>query len=140
MTLKSEKILYFAYGPNLNKKQMKEQAPESQPRVTAVLPHFKLVVLGWSRQWKGGTASIRGLRGDKVSGGVYEVSDRDLRRLDTIEGYPRESSRINITVFTEDGEALKAFTYVRSGQAEETKPSAEYVTIIKQGYRDWGIV
>ena len=140
MTIKAEKILYFAYGSNLNKKQMKERTPESQPKVTAVLPNFKLIFCGWSRQWKGGTVTIRSSRGDKVSGGVYEITERDLRRLDGYEGYPRESNRINITVFTEDGQALKAVTYVKTAQAEKTKPSAEYVDTIKQGYRDWGIV
>ena len=140
MTTKPEKILYFAYGSSLNKKQMKEQAPESQPKVTAVLPNFKLVFLGWSRQWKGGTANIRTSHGDKVTGGVYEITDRDLRRLDSYEGYPHESNRINVTVFTEDGQALKVVTYVKTARAEEARPSPEYVAVIKQGYRDWGIV
>ncbi len=140
MTTKLAPILYFAFASNLNKKQMKERAPESQPKVTAVLPNFKLVFLGWSRQWKGGTATIRASRGDKVEGGVYEITERDLRRLDGYEGYPRESNRINITVFTEEGQAIKAITYIRITQAEETKPSIEYLASIKQGYRDWGIV
>ena len=140
MTTKPQTVLYFAYGSNLNKKQMKERVPGSIPRLSAVLPNFKLVFLGWSRQWKGGTATIRSSRGDKVAGGVYEVTDRDLRRLDGFEGYPRESDRINVNVFTEDGQALKVVTYVKTARAEETKPSPEYVAVIKQGYRDWGIM
>jgi gamma-glutamylcyclotransferase (GGCT)/AIG2-like uncharacterized protein YtfP len=75
-----------------------------------------------------------------VEGGVYEISDRDLRRLDNLEGYPGQANRINVTVFTEAGQALKAVTYVKIAQSEETKPSVEYLTLIKQGYRDWGIV
>jgi gamma-glutamylcyclotransferase (GGCT)/AIG2-like uncharacterized protein YtfP len=141
MTTKaSSAILYFAYGHDLNKKQMKERAPESKPRVTATLPNYRLVFLGWSRQWKGGIATIRGTHGAKVAGGVYEITDRDQRRLDTVEGYPREANRINVTVFTEDGEALKAVTYIKTGQAEETKPSPEYLAVIQAGYREWGIV
>jgi gamma-glutamylcyclotransferase len=140
MTSKPAPILYFAYALDLNRKLMKERAPESRPRVTATLPNFKLVFLGWSRQWKGGIATLRGAHGSKASGGVYEITDKDLRRLDNLEGYPRESNRINVTVFSEDGEALKAVTYIKTGQAEETKPSPEYVAIVQQGYRDWGIV
>jgi gamma-glutamylcyclotransferase (GGCT)/AIG2-like uncharacterized protein YtfP len=140
MTTRPSPLLYFAYAHDLDRKQMKERAPESRPRVTATLPNFRLVFLGWSRQWKGGLATIRGTHGGKVAGGVYEVSDKDLRRLDNLEGYPRESNRINVTVFTEDGDALKAVTYIKTGQAEETKPSLEYLAIIQQGYRDWGIV
>ena len=140
MTSKPAPVLYFAYAHDLNKKQMKERAPESKPRVTATLPNYRLVFLGWSRQWKGGIATIRGTHGGKVAGGVYEISERDLRRLDALEGYPRESNRVNVTVFTEDGDALKAVTYLKTGQSEETKPSPEYLSVIQAGYRDWGIV
>ena len=133
-------MLYFAYASNLNKKQMRERCPDSRPKVTATLPNYRLVFLGWSREWRGGKASIRLFRGEKVMGGVYEVSERDLRRLDSYEGYPRDYNRINVTVFTETGEAIPAMTYIKAGQAEETKPSPEYVASIQQGYRDWGIV
>jgi gamma-glutamylcyclotransferase len=140
MTTKPNPILYFAYAHDLDRKQMKTRAPDSRPRVTATLPNFRLVFLGWSRQWKGGMATLRGTHGAKVAGGVYEISDQDLRRLDNLEGHPREANRLNVTVFTEDGEALKAVTYIKTGQAEETKPSPEYLAVIQQGYRDWGIV
>jgi gamma-glutamylcyclotransferase len=136
----SPSILYFAYAHDLNKKQMRERAPESKPRMTAVLPNYRLVFLGWSRQWKSGTATVRGAHGSRVAGGLYEITEKDLRRLDTLEGYPRESNRVNVTVFTEDGDALKAITYLKTGQAEETKPSPEYLAVIQAGYRDWGIV
>jgi gamma-glutamylcyclotransferase len=140
MTTKPSSVLYFAYAHDLDRKQMQVRAPQSHPRVTATLPNFRLVFLGWSRQWKGGLATIRGTHGAKVAGGVYEISDQDLRRLDNLEGYPRESNRINVTVFSEEGEALKAVTYIKTGSAEETKPSPEYLAVIQQGYRDWGIV
>ena len=39
----------------------------------------------------------------------------------------------------EDGEAIEAVTYIKSGQLEETSPSKEYLALIQQGYRDWGI-
>ncbi len=132
-------LFYFAYASNLSKKQMLERCPESKPRFTAVLPNYKLIFVGWSRQWRGGTATIKRYTGDKVMGAVYEVSERDLRRLDVYEGYPGASSRINATVFNEDGEAIKAVTYMKSGQLEETRPSKEYVATIQQGYKEWGI-
>ncbi len=133
-------MYYFAYASNLNRKDMAKRCPESKPRFNATLPNYKLVFFGWSRQWRGGVASIRLSRGDKVLGAVYEISERDLRRLDNYEGYPREYNRINTTVFIEDGQAIPATTYIKAGQAEETRPSPEYLAIIQQGYRDWQIV
>jgi gamma-glutamylcyclotransferase (GGCT)/AIG2-like uncharacterized protein YtfP len=140
MTSKPVPILYFAYADDLDKKRMKLQAPESRPRVTAVLPNYRLIFVGWSRITKSGVATVRGAQGSKVSGGVYEITEGDLRRLDAAHGYPREANRINITVFTEDGDALKAITYIRTGQEAEGKPSLDYLETIKRGYRDWGIV
>ncbi len=133
-------MYYFAYGSNIDRKQMLERCPDSKPKYIATLPNYKLVFVGWARQWRGGTANIRPLRGEKVLGAIYEISDRDLRRLDNYEGYPRSANRLNITVFNEDGEPIQAITYIKAGQLEETKPSPEYLSIVQQGYRDWGIV
>jgi gamma-glutamylcyclotransferase (GGCT)/AIG2-like uncharacterized protein YtfP len=129
-------VLYFAYGSNLNKKQMRERCPDSQPKFIATLPNYKRVFTGWSRTWHGGTATIKPFRGEKVHGAIYEVNEVCLRQLDKYEtGY----IRFNITVFDEDNQPHQALTYIKSGQLEDSLPSKEYAAVIKQGYRDWGI-
>lgn len=133
-------MYYFAYGSNLNRKQMAESCPDSKPMFVATLPNYKLIFVDWSRQWRGGVATIKPLRGEKVLGGIYEVSEKDLRRLDSSEGYPATYQRLKVTVFDEDGNQVEAVTYVKSGRLEETQPSKEYLTIVQQGYRDWGLV
>lgn len=35
---------------------------------------------------------------------------------------------------------MEAITYIMREQSEETQPSEEYLAVIKQGYKDWGIV
>jgi len=130
-------VYYFAYASNLNKKQMLERAPDSKPMFVATLPNYKLVFAGWSRQWRGGYATIMLARGEKVIGAIYEVSERDLRRLDSYEGSSGNYTRIKVTVFDEDGNPVEAVTYIKSGRLEETSPSKEYLAVIQQGYRDW---
>ncbi|MFC1992398.1 gamma-glutamylcyclotransferase family protein [Chloroflexota bacterium] len=130
-------MYYFAYGSNLNKKQMTERCPDSKPIFTATLHNYKLVFVGWSRQWQGGVSSIKSFRGERVPGAVYEVSDRDLRRLDKYEGYPDIYNRLNVMVTNEDGEPVEAVTYIKKGQLEETRPSKEYLAVLQQGYKDW---
>ena len=130
---------YFAYASNLNRKQMKERCPNSNPKFKAVLPNYKLIFSGWSRQSRGGKASIKPFQGDKVNGAVYEISEREMRILDRIKGYPGGYDHLNVLVITEDGEAIKALTYIMRRQSEELPPSREYLAIIQQGYRDWGI-
>jgi len=127
-------VYYFAYASNLNKKQMLERCPDSEPKFVASLPNYKLVFIGWSRQWRGGVAGIKPFRGERVRGAIYEISEQCLRRLDKYEaGY----DRFKVTVFDEDSEPIQAATYIKAGQLEETQPSKEYLAVIQQGLRDW---
>jgi len=127
-------LYYFAYGSNLNQKQMKDRCPDSKPLFTAVLPNYKLVFVGWSRQWRGGVASIKSFRGERVRGAIYGVTEACLQRLDRYEsGY----NRLKVTVVGEDDEPIEAITYVKTGRLEDATPSKEYLAIIQQGLRDW---
>ena len=132
-------MYYFAYGSNLNRKQMLEHCPDSKPGFLATLHNYKLVFVGWSRQWRGGVASIKPFRGERVIGVIYKISEGDLRRLDKYEGSPSNYNRLKVTAFNEGGEAVEATTYIKSGQLEETLPSKEYLAMMQLGYRDWGI-
>ncbi len=130
-------MYYFAYGANLNRKQMLERCPDSKPKFMVTLPNYKLIFAGWSRKWRGGVATIKRFGGEKVLGGIYDVSEQCLRQLDRYEeGY----DRLKVTVFTEVDEPIEAITYIKSGQLEETQPSKEYLAIIQQGCRDWGLI
>ena len=131
---------YFAYASNLNRTQLAERCPASKPKFIATLPNYKLIFTGWSRKWQGGVASIKPLRGEKVIGVIYEISDRDLRLLDKHEGYPAIYNRLNMIAWTEAGEPIKAVTYIRIEQSQEIQPSQEYLAIIQEGYKDWEIV
>jgi gamma-glutamylcyclotransferase len=130
-------MYYFAYASNLNQKQMRERCPDSKPMFRATLPNYKLIFSGWSRELRGGKASIRLSRHDKVIGAIYDVSERCMKKLDRFES---SYDRLKVTVYNEDGESFEAVAYIKVGQAEENKPSAEYLAIIQQGYRDWKIV
>ncbi len=131
-------MYYFAYASNLNRMQMHEHCPNSQAKFPATLHHYQLVFVGWSRKWRGSTATIRPMRGGKVLGAIYEVSEKCLRQLDKYEG--SDYRRLNVIVNNEDGDPVEAVTYIRGGQAESAKPSREYLAILQQGYKDWRLV
>ena len=133
---RGEFVNYFAYASNLNKKRMQEHCPDSQPKFMATLPNYKLIFTGWSREWRGGKATIVSSRGDRVRGAIYDVTEICLKKLDRFEpGY----TRINVTVYDEDNEPAQAVTYIKSGQIEESSPSQEYAAVVRQGYLDWSI-
>jgi gamma-glutamylcyclotransferase len=133
-------VYYFAYASNLSRKQMSERLPDSKPLFAAVLPNYKLVFSGWSRVWHGATATLQASHGDKVAGGVYEISEHGLSLLDAKEGFPSEYKHLSVIVFPDTGKPVEAVTFIRSRQMEESRPSPDYLAVIKQGYRDWGLV
>ena len=128
---------YFAYASNLSRAQMMQRCPDAKPKFSAVLPNYKLVFTGWYREFHGSTANIQPFRGAKVVGAVYEVSEKDMQKLDRFEDCPNTYNRVTVMVFNEDDVAVKAITYIKKRQADEGKPSPEYLAIIRQGYKDW---
>lgn len=133
-------MLYFSYGINVNLKYMIAHFPNCKQKFSAELPNYKLIFVDWSRQWHGGVASIKSSRGDKVLGGIYEISETDLVKLDRYEGYPDSYNRLKVKVYRDSGEHIEAVSYIKKILVEETKPSVEYIKIIQQGYRDWGLI
>jgi gamma-glutamylcyclotransferase len=132
-------VYYFAYASNLDREQMLKCCPSAQPKCIATLPNHKLIFAGWSRKWRGGVASIKPCRGERVIGAVYEISQACLRLLDEREGYPAVYDRKKVIVFTEFGDPVEAVAYVKAEQSEQTQPSREYLATIQRGYKDWGI-
>lgn len=116
---------------------MKERCPDSRPGYIATLPNYKLVFTGWSREWRGGKATILSSRGEKVRGAIYDVTDTCMKKLEKFEaGY----TRMNVTVYDEDNEPVSAVTFIKSGRLDESSPSKEYASVLQQGYRDWRII
>ena len=119
---------------------MSERVSEAKALYAATLPNYKLVFSGWSRTWRGATATIQASRGDRVMGGVYEMAEHGLTRLDAQEGYPAEYSHTRLLVYPDTGKPVEVVTFIRSRHMEESNPSPEYLAVIKQGYRDWGLI
>ncbi len=47
---------------------------------------------------------------------------------------------MSVVVFNDLGEAVEAFTYYKKGRGPEEQPSQEYLKLIREGYRDWGLI
>ena len=133
-------MYYFAYGSLLSRIEMRRTCPDALPKFKATLPDHKLIFAGWSGKWRGPVASVKPCEGEKVIGGVYEISQKCLSALDAREGYHVGIyDRHNVVVSTERGDVVEAVVYVKIEQSEETRPSWKYLAAIKQGYEDWGV-
>lgn len=75
-----------------------------------------------------------------MAGGVYELTNADFRRMDKNKGVPDTYDRINVIVHRETGETVEAISYIMRRQTDEAKPTAEYLSLIRQGYDEWGLL
>src|SRR5512144_572666 len=124
-----ETRLYFAYGSNLDHEGMARRCPDSEPLGRATLEDWQLTFQG--------VADIRRRPGARTHGALWRISDRDLERLDTYEGYPSLYGREKVPVLS-GGAELVAVTYVMTDEARYLgRPSTGYLATIRRGYEQW---
>jgi len=126
---------YFAYGSNMNHKQMRRRCPNSRYLSRALLRDYKFVFDGYSRSRKGSVANVIKSRGDIVWGGIFEIDRECLSSLDRYEGYPKSYDRRVIQVRDDEGKEFKVVIYLRGAKAIG-QPSKAYREVILEGARD----
>ncbi len=131
-------VLVFAYGSNMNERQMATRCPGATAVGVAKLHDHQLLFAGRSARWGGGVATIKPARRSAVSGVVWRVSNQNLERLDEFEGYPYVYDRMPVLVDAADGESMWCFVYVKNADEERTRPSPEYLRTILDGYETAG--
>ena len=114
--------IYFAYGSNLNRKQMKLRCPTAKFINTCYLKNYKLVFRG--------VADVEECKGEKVWGALWKVGYRDIVNLDAYEGFPNMYGKAYMN--TKYG---KGFFYIMNNQQDVKPPSEFYYETIKSGYR-----
>ena len=139
--LLSYRVLYFAYGSNLDEENWalwcrnKSYDPASIELLgPAWLPDHELIFRYESRLRKGGALDVRRRLGTAIPGALFRV--RDWEGLDAKEGvsggYYR---RMSVTALTEDGRAHSATTYCVCDERIRgfVAPSPEYRQIVTRG-------
>ena len=119
-------MFYFAYGSNLNRKQMKRRCKDSRFIKKIILNNYILTFRS-----KYGAADIEKKRGKKVYGALYNISKSDEKKLDIYEEYPKLYKKM----FFKYNNKL-VMSYIMKKKTKRTPPTIYYLNIIRQGYRD----
>lgn len=128
-------MYHFAYGSNLNHKQMNCRCPDNKFIKRAYLDNYNFVYDGFSSNWGGAVANILESADSIVWGGLYEISKSDLENLDRYEGFPDSYDRKKLEVKDEQGNICKAITYFRIGEKVGI-PSNKYRKTVVNGAKD----
>jgi gamma-glutamylcyclotransferase len=100
--------LYFAYGSNLDARQMRERCPSSLPLCRARLPDHALDFTYYSTRWSGGAADVVPSSEALVWGVVYQLDTHEIALLDRYElGY----DRIPLEVIDDRARVHKVLSY-----------------------------
>ena len=137
-------MLYFAYGSNMNWKQMRERCPSSRFVGIAVLRDHKLAFTRESDDRSCGVADVVAENGTQVWGVVYEIADLDVGKLDASEGFrpgrdknPYYRRECLVFLDGEDQRPLTVSAYFGDPQPNPPLPNAEYKNLILAGTRHW---
>jgi gamma-glutamylcyclotransferase len=144
----TDPFLYFAYGSNLKLSEIQRTCPSAERVCRAWLPGHRLTFPRKSTGRGCGVASIEPTEDGEVWGGVYRIAEQERAALESREGFKSNRPvaenayvRENVTVF-EDGDSacpLEVLTFIANPQPDPSKPSEEYLQLIFDGGREWGV-
>jgi gamma-glutamylcyclotransferase len=140
---KADKLFYFAYGSNMNKKQITERCTAPKAIGIACLADSKLEFFGHSAEWDGGQESVIPSKGENVWGVIYELSQTDKDRLDSLQDIRMDGTgayfHYPARLIDQAGVGRAVLFYRRNFCDVPQKPSREYLEFIIQGAVENGL-
>ena len=121
-------MLYFAYGSNLHRKQMRKRCKNSRFISCHILKNYQLVFRG-----EYGAADVQKKKGSSVLGAIYDINKADEKKLDAYEEFPKVYVKKYFKIW-----GKKVMFYYMSSKTKQTNPSKRYLSSIIQGYKDCG--
>lgn len=128
-------VFYFAYGSNLDSRQLRERLGAARAVAVAHLPGF---TLRCNKVGRDGTAkaNIDADPDGTVWGLVWELDNEALSRLDRFEG---GYERLPVRVALGDGRWVDCVTYASVKTDAALLPSVEYRDRMIRGAREHGL-
>ena len=119
-------MLYFAYGSNLHRKQMKRRCKNSRFISRHILKNYQLFFRS-----KYGAADVQRKKGSSVLGAIYDISKADEKKLDVYEEFPTLYKKYYFYYY-----GKKVMTYIMTEKTPFRYPTERYINVVKLGYKD----
>jgi gamma-glutamylcyclotransferase (GGCT)/AIG2-like uncharacterized protein YtfP len=126
------RVLYFAYGSNLSRSQMRQRCPKARAICPATLPGWRWLI------GERGFATIAAAHRGAVHGALYSLSEIDQARLDICEGVSSgKYGKFFMEVETIEG-STTALVYI-DPRTIKGSPCLDYIERCVQGANEWGL-
>ena len=128
------KILYFAYGSNLNHYQMKNiRCFGSKYLKVFFLKNYKLIFCHPNKSNKFGYANILKKKKSEVAGAIWEITREHEKILDNYEQFPNIYQKEHFYL-----EGKKIMFYIMKKYYLKNPPKS-YIDTINEGYKNCNI-
>ena len=125
------KVLYFAYGRNTNRAEMKRRIPSAKLKGNAVLPGFAFQLQCF--------ANLLPKKGGSVMGVLWEMPQQALSTLDAIERlYVRREMSV-YSIRRRRWETAEVYFMKPRQCATRRRPLESYVNYLREGYAQNGL-
>ncbi len=135
-------VWYFAYGANMHDTAFRERRRmrPSEWRAGRITGYRLRFNLEGRPKGKAAPANISLDKAGEVWGVLYQISRRELVRLNASEGIPGWRYRpIWLTAKDDRGNTLGAVSYIADGEDEDGNPSLRYLTLLRDGAQAHGL-
>ena len=134
-----EKVLYFAFGSNMDGKRLERRVGSVVRVGAAVMPNTGLIFSTIdSSKRDNGYAAYRHKEGTFLWGRLYRLTQQQLTILDRYEGVGAAYMRTMVPV-EKGGKVFAAVTYRRIDEAVVALPKEKYLNYLKRGAKQLGI-
>lgn len=138
----SDSVWYFAYGSNMNESAFvgRRGMKPLELRIGRLGGHRLRFNLDGRPKGKAAPANICPDASAEVWGVLYQITAREMLRLNATEGVPGARYRPNwLNVEDADGRLVKAMTYMAEGNVDDGRPSLRYLSLLREGARARGL-
>ena len=138
----SDKVWYFAYGSNMDEKTFVERRGirPLESRVGRIAGYRLRFNLEGRPKGRAAPANIGPDPDQEVWGVLYQITRRDLLRLNSTEGVPGRGYRPTLLAADDmAGNAVMAVAYVATGKETDGRPSHRYISLLRNGARRHGL-
>jgi gamma-glutamylcyclotransferase (GGCT)/AIG2-like uncharacterized protein YtfP len=126
--------LYAAYGSNLDHEQMHARCPHSPVVGSGWLEGYRIGFGAEELGWEGALATVVEEAGQHVFVGLYDVTDEDVKVLDSVEGADTglyNKIRVRVQTLQSEDHGILAYIYVLNAY-EGGLPSARYLGLMAE--------
>jgi hypothetical protein len=138
-----EERYYFAYGSNMNERQLQSRGVKPLAVAVAKLSDHRISFHGYSKTWDGAIETVIAEPGSEVWGVIYTLRFSDAERLDYWQDVRLDGTGAYFlfpaVVTDTKGTQHHVLLYKKDILESAEKPSREYLEFIAQGAFDRGL-